>query len=151
SGGAERAFQGSCAVAGETGGLSDGGGLLGSEQTTELGGLDSDDVGGLLLDYGERIGRGADGLIGHDGNTNALGDLAEGIQVIGRCWLLKELHAGLSEDWEVAQGRQAVPAGVDVDAEGDAPVEGIDKLCDARNARCWIAGTHLELERLMPV
>jgi len=78
-------------VAGETGGLSDCGGLLGSEQTTELGGLDSDDVGGLLLDYGEGIGRGADGLIGHDRHANALGDLAEGIEVIGRRWLLKEL------------------------------------------------------------
>src|SRR5699024_5503621 len=145
------AVQGSRTVAGETGGLSDGGGLLGSEQTTELGGLDSDDVSGLLLDYCERIGRGADGLIGHDRHTNALGDLAEGVQVIGRCWLLKELNAGLSENWEVAQGSQAVPAGVDVDAEGDAAIEGIDKLCNAINVRCWIAGTHLELERLMPM
>ena len=105
----------------------------------------------MLLDYGERIGRGADGLIGHDRHANALGDLAEGIEVIGRRWLLKELYASFSENWEEAQGSQTVPAGVNVDAEGDAAVEGIDKLCDARNVRCWIARTHLELERLVPM
>ena len=105
----------------------------------------------MLLDYGERIGRGADGLIGHDRHANAPGDLAEGIEVIGRRWLLKELYAGLSENWEESQGSQAVPAGVDVDAEGDAPIEGIDKLCDAGNVRCRIARTHLEFEGLMPM
>src|SRR5699024_12844693 len=81
----------------------------------------------------------------------ALSERAEGIQVSGRGWLLKELYTGLGENWEEAQGSQAVPAGVDVAAKGDAAIEGIDKLCDAGNVCCWLARAHLELERLMPM
>ena len=89
-------------MAGETGGLRDGGGLFGFDESAELGGLNSNNIGSLLFDHGERVSGGADRLIGHDGNANALRNLTQGLEVIGRGWLFKQFHAGFGEDWQEA-------------------------------------------------
>ena len=45
--------------------------------------------------------------------------------------------------------RGQIKVGEEVEIIG--AIEGIDKLCDAGYIRCWIARTHLEFERLMPM
>src|SRR5699024_9657323 len=99
----------------------------------------SNNIGSSLFDHGERVSGGADRLIGHDGNAKALRNLTQGIEVIGRGGRFKQFNAGCGEEWQEEEGSKAVPAGIDVDAEGDAAVEGIDKLCNAGDICCWIA------------